>query len=81
MLWKIRMVMAQYRDSIYRLENLINAMMSLLEEKKTGKRGRGAAGKKPVLFAIERRENHTGFMAALAVEVITNPGNREGKPG
>jgi hypothetical protein len=64
------MVMA-HRDSIYRLENLIECDDAFVGGKKAGKRGRGAAGKKPVLLAVERWENHAGFMAAEAVEAIT----------
>ncbi|GAB6194690.1 hypothetical protein JCM39068_44510 [Desulfocastanea catecholica] len=64
------MVMA-HRDSIYRLENLIECDDAFVGGKKAGKRGRGAAGKKPVLLAVERRGNHAGFMAAEAVEAIT----------
>lgn len=70
MLRKIRMVMA-HRDSIYRLENLIECDDAFVGGKKAGKRGRGAAGKKPVLLAVERREKHAGFMAAETVEAIT----------
>jgi transposase-like protein len=70
MLRKIRLVMA-HRDSIYRLENLIECDDALVGGKRAGKRGRGAAGKKPVLLAVERREKHAGFMAAEAVDAIT----------
>ncbi len=61
MLRKIRMVMA-HRDSIYRLENLIECDDALVGGKRAGKRGRGAAGKKPVLLAVEKRGKHAGFI-------------------
>lgn len=70
MLRKIRKVMV-HRDSIYRLENLIELDDALVGGKKPGKRGRGAAGKKPILVAVERRGSHAGFMAAKAVGEIT----------
>jgi len=49
------MVMA-HRDSIYRLQSLIEFDDTFVGGKKAGKRGRGAAGKKPVLVEVERRE-------------------------
>lgn len=67
---KIRRVMV-HRDSIYRLENLIECDDAFVGGKKPGKRGRGAAGKKPIIVAVERRENHAGFMAAEAVDEIS----------
>lgn len=76
MLRKIRMVMA-HRDSIYRLENLIECDDTFVGGKRTGKRGRGALGKKPVLLAVERRGHHAGFMAAEAVEAISKNSIRE----
>jgi len=76
MLRKIRRVMA-HRDSIYRLENLIECDDALVGGKRAGKRGRGAAGKKPVLLAVERRGKHAGFMAAEVVAAITNSSVRK----
>lgn len=73
---KIRKVMA-HRDSIYRLEDLIEFDDALVGGKKTGKRGRGAPGKKPILVAVEKRDKHAGFMAAAAVEEITKESVRE----
>ena len=82
---KIRIVMA-HRDSIYRLENLIEFDDAFVGGKKTGKRGRGASGKTPVLVAVEKRDKHAGFMAAAAVTEITKESvrdflNRHLKPG
>jgi transposase-like protein len=76
MLRKIRRVMA-HRDSIYRLENLIECDDAFIGGKRPGKRGRGAAGKKPVLVAVERRGKHAGFMAAETVEEITKNSVRD----
>ena len=42
-----------------------------------GKRGRGAEGKKPVIFAVEWRENGMGFMAARVVERVNSEQVRE----
>ena len=39
--------------------------------KRSGKRGRGAAGKQPIFVAVERRGNHAGFMAATTAKEIT----------
>jgi transposase-like protein len=69
-LHKMRTVMA-HRDSIYRLEGLIESDDAYVGGKKAGKRGRGAAGKKPILIAVEKRGKHAGFMAAEAVETIS----------
>lgn len=76
MLRKIRMVMT-HRDSIYRLENLIEFDDAFIGGKRAGKRGRGAAGKKPVLLAVERRGDHAGFMAAEVVDEITKQSVRD----
>jgi transposase-like protein len=68
-LHKIRAIMA-HRDSIYRLEGLIESDDAYVGGKKTGKRGRGAEGKTPILIAVENRGKHAGFMAAEAVGSI-----------
>ena len=70
MLRKIRMVMA-HRDSIYRLQSLIECDDTFIGGKKAGKRGRGAVGKKPVLVAVERRDKHAGFLAAEVVDEVS----------
>ena len=70
MLKKIRVAMA-HRDSAYRLENLVEFDDAYVGGKRTGKRGRGAAGKKPILVAVETRGEKAGFMAVEAVEVIS----------
>ena len=55
MLKSIRMAMAD-RDGPYRLQNLIEFDDAYVGGKRTGKRGRGAAGKSPILIAVETRE-------------------------
>jgi len=70
MLKKIRVAMAD-RDSAYRLENLVEFDDAYVGGKRTGKRGRGAAGKKPILVAVETRGEKAGFMAVEAVDVIS----------
>jgi len=76
MLKKIRMAMAD-RDSIYRLQNLIEFDDAYVGGKRTGKRGRGAAGKRPILVAVETREEKAGFMAVETVDVISKKTVRE----
>ena len=67
---KIRTAMA-HRDSLYRLEQVIEFDDTYVGGKRTGKRGRGAAGKKPVLVAVEARGKKVGFMAMEAVETVS----------
>jgi len=64
MLRKIRQAMA-HRDSIYRLSNLIELDDTVVGGKRSGKRGRGAEGKRPVLVAVETREKGAGFLLAM----------------
>jgi hypothetical protein len=67
---KIRTAMA-HRDSIYRLQNLIEFDDAFLGGKRTSKRGRGAQGKKPVLIAVETRTKGAGFVAMQAVNTVS----------
>jgi len=67
---KIRTAMA-HRDSIYRLERIIEFDDTYVGGKRAGKRGRGAEGKRPVLVAVETRETGAGFMAMQAVDTIS----------
>ena len=53
---KIRAVMS-HRDSIYRLEDFIEIYDTCVDGKISGKRSRSAEGKKPVLVAVEPRNN------------------------
>jgi len=70
MLRKFRKAMAD-RDSIYRLENIIEFDDTLVGGKRAGKRGRGAEGKRPVLVAVETREKGAGFVAMQAVDSVS----------
>ena len=71
MLQKIRVAMGR-RDSIYRLDDLIELDDTYVGGKRSGgKRGRGAEGKKPVLVAIENKGKKAGFMAMEAVPTIS----------
>lgn len=67
---KIRTAMS-HRDSIYRLEKLIEFDDTFVGGKRSGKRGRGAGGKKPVLVAVETRYKGAGFVAMQAVDTIS----------
>lgn len=67
---KIRTAMA-HRNSIYRLHNLIELDDAFVGGKRTGKRGRGAKGKKPVLVAVETRAKGAGFVAMQAVGTVS----------
>jgi transposase-like protein len=67
---KIRMAMA-HRDSIYRLEKLIDFDETYVGGKRAGKRGRGAEGKRPVLVAMETRTKGAGFVAMQAVDTVS----------
>ncbi len=60
-----------HRDSIYRLENLIEFDDTYVGGKRAGKRGRGAEGKKPVLVAVEARGKGADFMAMKAVDTVS----------
>jgi transposase-like protein len=76
MLKKVRTAMA-HRDSIYRLENLIEMDDALVGGKRPGKRGRGARGKKPIIVAVEKRKKKAGFMAAQVVDTVDKQTIRE----
>jgi len=70
MLRKIRIAMG-HRDSLSRLEKVIEFDDTVVGGKRTGKRGRGAKGKKPVLVAVETRGKHAGFVAMKAVDSVS----------
>ena len=59
-----------HRDSIYRLSNLIELDDAFVGGKRSGKRGRGADGKRPVLVAVEARAKGAGFLAMQAVDSV-----------
>jgi len=76
MLKKIHTAMTD-RDSKYRLEQLIEFDDAYIGGKRTGKRGRGAAGKQPILVAVETRDGKAGYMAVEAVDTISKKTVRE----
>ena len=76
MLRKIRIAMG-HRNSLGRLENIIEFDDTVVGGKRTGKRGRGAAGKRPVLVAVETRGEHAGFVAMKAVDTVSKETVRE----
>jgi len=59
------------RDSVYRLENMIEFDNTLVGGKRAGKRGRGVEGKRPILVAVETREKGVGFAAMHAVDSVS----------
>ena len=75
MLRKLRRAMAD-RDRAYLLGGLVEVDDALVGGKHSGgKRGRGAPGKTPVLFAVEKRYDRqgkavAGFMTAKAVDGV-----------
>jgi transposase-like protein len=72
MLHKIRTAMGD-RDSIYRLQNLVEMDDALIGGKRSGgKRGRGSPGKMPVLVSVESKGKNAGFMAIQVVKTISS---------
>ena len=60
---KLRTAMGD-RDERYRLRGLVEVVDdAFIGGKRSGKRGRGAAGKTPVLVAVEHRGKGAGFLA------------------
>ena len=70
MLRKIRVAMG-HRDSLYRLQDLIEIDDALVGGRCSGKRGRGAEGKSPVLVAVENRGQRAGYIAMQQVSAVT----------
>jgi len=79
MLRKIRIAMG-HRDSLYRLHDLIEYVELLSRHliddafvggRRSGKRGRGAEGKSPILVAVENRDQRVGFIAMQQVCAVT----------
>lgn len=70
MLRRIRTAMKD-RDSVYRLHDIIELDDTLVGGRASGKRGRGADGKSPVVVAVEKRGKKAGFMAAKVVPTIS----------
>ncbi len=71
MLRKLRRAMGD-RDRAYWLTELVEVDDALVGRKRHGKRGRGARGKQPVLFAVERKGDRAGFLAAQVVDAVSH---------
>jgi transposase-like protein len=71
MLRKLRTAMG-HQESLYRLRGVIELDDALVGGKRTGKRGRGAAGKTPIIVACEHNEGKPGFVALKAVPNINH---------
>ena len=53
------------------MHDLIETDDAFIGGRRSGKRGRGAAGKSPVLVAIENRDSRAGFIAMQQVSAVT----------
>jgi transposase-like protein len=71
MLRKLRTAMG-HQDSLYRLQGVIELDDAFVGGKQPGKRGRGAAGKTPIIVACEHNEGKPGFVALQAVNSINH---------
>lgn len=76
MLRKLRTAMG-HQDSLYRLHGVIELDDALIGGKRTGKRGRGAAGKTPVIVACEHNHGKPGFVALQAVASVNHATTRQ----
>ncbi len=71
MLKKLRQAMG-HRDSLYLLSYVIEVDDALVGGKRSGKRGRGAAGKTAVLIACESKEDQSGYIAMKVVNSVNH---------
>ena len=71
MLRKLRTAMGD-RDEPYRLRGLVEVDDAFIGGKQPGKRGRGAAGKTPILVAVEHRTKGAGFLAMKVIERVNH---------
>jgi len=76
MLKKLRQAMA-HRDSLYQLSGLIEVDDALVGGKRSGKRGRGATGKAPILIACESKKKQAGYVAMKAVDSVSHNSVKE----
>lgn len=60
------------RDRRYLLDGLIELDDAYVGGKRPGKRGRGAEGRKPVLFAVQNNGQDAGFMHARVVDSVNS---------
>ena len=65
------------RDRGYWLEGLVEVDDVFVGGRKSGNRGRGTKGKKPLIFALEQSENGMGFIAARLLERMDSEQVRE----
>jgi hypothetical protein len=70
MLRKLRTAMGD-QNTLYRRRGIIELDDAFVGGKRSGKRGRGAAGKTAILVACEHNDDIPGFVAMKVVEVIT----------
>ena len=70
MLRKLRTAMGSRNDQ-YQLSGIIEFDDAFIGGKRTGKRGRGAAGKTSILVACEHNDGKPGFVAMKAVDQVT----------
>ncbi|MGH8601894.1 MAG: IS1595 family transposase [Gammaproteobacteria bacterium] len=70
MLRKLRIAMG-HRDSLYRLSDWIELDDAVVGGKRSGKRGRGAEGKTPVMVACEARGERAGFLVMQTLEAVS----------
>jgi transposase-like protein len=75
MLRKLRTAMG-HQDSLYRLHGVIELDDALIGGKRSGKRGRGAAGKTPIIVACEHNDGRPGFVAMEVVKAVTHETTR-----
>ena len=66
-----------HQDSRYRLHGVIELDDALLGGNRAGKRGRGAAGKTPVIVACEHNNGKPGFVALQAVASVNHDTTRQ----
>ncbi len=71
MLRKLRTAMG-HQDSLYRLRGVVELDDALVGGKRAGKRGRGAAGKTPIIVACEHNDGKPGFVVLQAVTNINH---------
>ena len=76
MLRKLRIAMGD-QNSLYKLTGTIELDDAFVGGKHAGKRGRGAAGKTPILVACEHNDGKPGFVAMKAVASVNKENVRK----
>lgn len=59
------------RDGVYRLGGLVELDDAFIGGRRPGKRGRGAAGKTPILVGVEHRGPRMGYVTIEAVDSVS----------